>query len=215
MQCCFFIFFIWCVFLQGPVSRGKKERGGDVIKSERKKVTIITEAKRFFLSSGRTSKLLCVHFCYIELFVDILLQKLQVTSCEKYGTRSSLYIIFPREFVFSFGKFAKKHERALMSADARERKTFSLISHMRARTHSSCFFCLNARQKFHHSLELVSMVQLSQCQQKWFILFHVFCLFHFFCLRSVLCVLRACFQQARQKRTRVLFLKRAQVQRRC
>lgn len=52
---------------------------------------------------------------------------------------------------------------------------------MRARTHSSCFFCLNARQKFHHhSLELVSMVQLSQCQQKWFILFHVFCLFHFF-----------------------------------
>lgn len=33
----------------------------------------------------------------------------------------------------------------------------------------------------------------------------------FFCLRSVLCVLRACFQQARQKRTRVLFLKRAQV----
>merc|ERR1719400_2618874 len=50
-----------------------------------------------------------------------------VTSCEKYGTRSSLYIIFPREFVFSFGKFAKKHERALMSADARERKTFSLF----------------------------------------------------------------------------------------
>lgn len=38
-----------------------------------------------------------------------------------------------------------------------------------------------------------------------------FVCFIFFCLRSVLCVLRACFQQARQKRTRVLFLKRAQV----
>lgn len=148
MQCCFFIFFIWCVFLQGPVSRGKKERGGDVIKSERKKSNNNNRSKKVFLSSGRTSKLLCVHFCYIELFVDILLQKLQVTSCEKYGTRSSLYIIFPREFVFSFGKFAKKHERALMSADARERKTFSLISHMRARTHSSCFFALTLGKNF-------------------------------------------------------------------
>ena len=85
---------------------------------------------------------------------------------------------------------------------------------MRARTHSSWFFCLNARQKFHHhSLELVSMVQLSQCQQKWFILFHVFCLFHFF-LSSVgsVCLAGLLSQQARQKRTRVLFfLKRAQV----
>lgn len=83
---------------------------------------------------------------------------------------------------------------------------------MRARTHSSFFLPQRWAKVHHHSLELVSMVQLSQCQQKWFILFHVFCLFHFFfCLRSVLCVLRACFQQARQKRTRVLFLKRAQV----
>ena len=57
------------------------------------------------------------------------------------------------------------------------------------------------------------MVQLSQCQQKWFILFHVFCLFHFF-LSSVgsVCLAGLLSQQARQKRTRVLFfLKRAQV----
>ena len=74
----FYIFhMVNCVyFCRGPLAGGKKKGGGDVIKSERKKVTIITEAKSFFLSSGRTSKLLCVHFCYIELFVDILLQKL-------------------------------------------------------------------------------------------------------------------------------------------
>lgn len=91
-------------------------------------------------------------------------------------------------------------------------KLFLYFAH--ARSHSLfVFFCLNARQKFHHhSLELVSMVQLSQCQQKWFILFHVFCLFHFF-LSSVgsVCLAGLLSQQARQKRTRVLFLKRAQV----
>jgi len=38
-----------------------------------------------------------------------------------------------------------------------------------------------------------------------------FVCFIFFCLRSVLRVLRACFQQARQKFARTLFLKRAQV----
>lgn len=94
-----------------------------------------------------------------------------------------------------------------MSADARERKTF-FFYFAHARSHSLfVFFCLNARQKFHHhSLELVSMVQLSQCQQKWFILFHVFCLFHFF-LSSVgsVCLAGLLSQQARQKRTRVLF----------
>lgn len=91
-------------------------------------------------------------------------------------------------------------------------KLFLYFAH--ARSHSLfVFFCLNARQKFHHhSLELVSMVQLSQCQQKWFILFHVFCLFRFF-LSSVgsVCLAGLLSQQARQKRTRVLFLKRAQV----
>lgn len=91
-------------------------------------------------------------------------------------------------------------------------KLFLYFAH--ARSHSLfVFFCLNARQKFHHhSLELVSMVQLSQCQQKWFILFHVFCLFHFF-LSSVgsVCLAGLLSQQARQKRSRVLFLKRAQV----
>lgn len=42
-----------------------------------------------------------------------------------------------------------------------------------------------------------------------------FVCFIFFCLRSVLCVLRACFQQARQKRTRVLFFKTRASMRRC
>lgn len=82
---------------------------------------------------------------------------------------------------------------------------------MRARTHSSFFFCLNAGQKLHHhSLELVSMVQLSQCQQKWFILFHVFCLFHFF-LSSVGSVCLAGLLSASKTKIRAHSLKRAQV----
>jgi len=46
----FYIFhMVNCVyFCRGPLAGGKKKGGGDVIKSERKKVTIITEAKSFF-----------------------------------------------------------------------------------------------------------------------------------------------------------------------
>jgi len=90
-------------------------------------------------------------------------------------------------------------------------KTFSLFSHTRALELTLRFFCLNARQKFHHhSLELVSMVQLSQCQQKWFILFHVFCLFHFF-LSSVGSACLAGLLSASKTKIRAHSLKRAQV----
>merc|ERR1719400_1568523 len=136
-----------------------------------------------------------------------------VTSCEKYGTRSSLYIIFPREFVFSFGKFAKKHERALMSADARERKTFFLFRTCalaltlrvflpsRSAKISSSFI----RTSFNGTIITVStkMVYSLPC---------FFVCFIFFCLRSVLCVLRACFLSKQDKNARAYsFLKRAQV----
>lgn len=93
-------------------------------------------------------------------------------------------------------------------------KLFLYFAH--ARSHSLfVFFCLNARQKFHHhSLELVSMVQLSQCQQKWFILFHVFCLFHFF-LSSVGSVCLAGLLSASKTKThaRTLFKTRASMRR--
>lgn len=55
-----------CVFFcRGPISKGKKKGGGDVIKSERKKSNNNNRSKKVFLSSGRTGKLLCVHFSYI------------------------------------------------------------------------------------------------------------------------------------------------------
>ena len=91
-------------------------------------------------------------------------------------------------------------------------KLFLYFAH--ARSHSLfVFFCLNARQKFHHhSLELVSMVQLSQCQQKWFILFHVFCLFHFFFVFGRFCVSCGPAFSKQDKNARAYsFLKRAQV----
>lgn len=89
-------------------------------------------------------------------------------------------------------------------------KLFLYFAH--ARSHSKfVFFCLNAWQKFHHhSLELVSMVQLSQCQQKWFILFHVFCLFHIF-LSSVGSARLAGLLSASKTKIRAHSLKRAQV----
>lgn len=93
-----------------------------------------------------------------------------------------------------------------------------------ARSHSLFgFFAVTLGKKFHHhSLELVSMVQLSQCQQKWFILFHVFCLFHFFFVFGRFCMScgpasskqdknsRALFFKTRASKS-ALFLKRAQV----
>lgn len=98
-----------------------------------------------------------------------------------------------------------------MSADARERKTFSLFRICALALTLHFFFCLNAGQKLHHhSLELVSMVQLSQCQQKWFILFHVFCLFYFF-LSSVGSVCLAGLLSASKTKIRAHSLKRAQV----
>ena len=94
-------------------------------------------------------------------------------------------------------------------------KLFLYFAH--ARSHSLfVFFCLNARQKFHHhSLELVSMVQLSQCQQKWFILFHVFCLFHFFFVFGRFCVSCGPAFSASKTKThaRTLFKTRASMRR--
>jgi len=55
------------------------------------------------------------------------------------------------------------------------------------------------------------MVQLSQCQQKWFILFHVFCLFHFFFVFGRFCVSCGPAFSKQDKNSRALFLKRAQV----
>jgi len=84
-----------------------------------------------------------------------------------------------------FGKFSNKHERALMSADARERKSFflSFVYRKCARSHSLSFcHFFNAVGKIHHqSLELVSMVQLSQCQQKCFAFLNLFSSMFFFC----------------------------------
>ena len=94
-------------------------------------------------------------------------------------------------------------------------KLFLYFAH--ARSHSLfVFFCLNARQKFHHhSLELVSMVQLSQCQQKWFILFHVFCLFRFFFVFGRFCVSCGPAFSASKTKThaRTLFKTRASLRR--
>lgn len=69
MDAVLFLFFhiVNCVyfFCRGPISKGKKKGGGDVIKSERKKSNNNNRSKKVFLSSGRTGKLLCVHFSYI------------------------------------------------------------------------------------------------------------------------------------------------------
>lgn len=101
-----------------------------------------------------------------------------------------------------------------MSADARERKTFSLFRICALALTLHFFFCLNAGQKLHHhSLELVSMVQLSQCQQKWFILFHVFCLFHFFFVFGRFCVSCGPAFSKQDKNSRALFKTRASMRR--
>ena len=101
-----------------------------------------------------------------------------------------------------------------MSADARERKTFFFISHMRARTHSSCFFALTLGKNF---------IIIHQNQFQWYnyhsvnkngLFSSMFFVCFIFFLSSVgsVCLAGLLSQQARQKRTRVLFfLKRAQV----
>ena len=49
-----------CVyFCRGPLAGEKEKGGGDVIKSERKKVTIITEAKSFFKQRKNKQTVVC------------------------------------------------------------------------------------------------------------------------------------------------------------